>query len=564
MRRKLSPKRGICLCVVFILVIYCFFLSPQNTRVYHAVASGKLHISEDTVWEPEGSPYLIDGELVIDQNVTLTVAPGTIITFAPGSKMTVDGYLSANADGEQQTVFTSVYDPEYSGIEFKLTDYWDGIYISETGYFDGTGVRASYGERIFNIDGSLNLSQSEVTNAKYNCVYIGQSGVFNGYDTLISDVASLMPISTPTVEPTNTPTVEPTSTPTVEPTSTFTVEPTNTPTVKPTCSPIIKPTCKKTTKPGCKVKPSCKPKYPEKPYHQDRKDYPAKSCKPVFKESYTKWFKVFYNENASSKKQDRNCSFIGRDTNKFDGCKKTVVCRSCEKVSFKKLCYIYPKCKCRPSCPVKPTSTPVVKPTLKPTRTPTATPIHVATNTPNITPTPDTTKTPTTTPTTTPTPETTNKPTTTPPINVDINCIIYNEGVMNLTSCGISNCSNVGIYVGSNASFYGGDLVINDCGTGVLVEGTVSFLQATITDCIYGVYSISENPVNFEYCIFENISSYAIVNDIESNEITASNNYWQSLSGPSVYDRETGTWVGDGLKILGNIIYQPFLSEPEI
>ncbi len=558
MGKELGLKRSICLFCVCALVIYCFFLSPQNTGVYHAAASEKLHISEDTVWEPEGSPYLIDGELVIDQNVTLTLAPGTIITFAPGSKMTVDGYLSANSDGEQQTVFTSVYDPEYSGMEYKLTDYWDGIYISETGYFDGTGVKASYGERIFNVEGSLNLSQSEVTNAKYNCVYIGQSGEFNGYDTLISDVVSLLPISTPTVEPTNTPVIKPTNTPEVEPTSTPAVEPTNTPTVKPTCSPITKPTCKKTTKPGCTAKPSCKSKYPEKPYHQDRKDYPEKSCNPVFKEANTKWFKFFYNENASSKKQDRNCSFDGRDTNKFDGCRKIAVNRSCEKVSFNKLCYIYPKC--RPSCTAKPTSTPVVKPTLKPTKTPTTTPTLVATNAPNITPTPNTTK----TPTITPAPESTNKPTATPPVNFDRNCIIYNEGVMNLTSCEISNCSNVGIYVGSNASFYGGDLVINDCGTGVLIEGTVSFLQVKISDCIHGVYSISENPVNFEYCIFENISSYAIVNNVANNEITASNNYWQSLSGPSVYDPETGTWVGDGLKILGNIIYEPFLSEPEI
>lgn len=532
MRKRLLLKK--CLCVVVVLVFFQTLIVP-NTRVYHAASSDVLHISEDTVWEPEGSPYLIEGELIIEQNTTLTVAPGTTITFAPGSRMTIDGYLSAGTDGKRQTVFTSVYDPEYSSVEFKITDYWDGIYISETGYFDGIGVRVSYGERIFNVDGSLNLSESKVTNAKYNCVYVGQSGVFNGYDTLVSDVASLMPISTPTVEPTSMPTIEPTNTPEVEPTSTSIVNPTNTPTAKPTCTPKIKPICTKPTKPGYTIKPSCKPKYPEKPSREDRKDYPSNSCRSVVKEDYTKWCKFFYYRGESSKKQAWNCSFNCRGTNDFNGCKKTAVYRSCDKVSFKKLCSQYPKHKYWPTCSVKPTNTPVVKPTLTPTNTPT----------------------------TMPTPKSTNTPITTP-VDVDRNCIIYNEGDMNLTSCEISFSSNVGIYVANNASFYGGDLYINDCGTGVLVEGTVSFLQATIADCIFGVYSISENSVNFEYCIFENMSSYAIVNDVISNEITASNNYWQSSSGPSVYDPETGKWEGDGLKILGNIIYEPFLTEPEI
>ncbi len=37
------------------------------------------HITQDTIWGPENNPYLVTENLYVDNNVTLTVLPGTEI-----------------------------------------------------------------------------------------------------------------------------------------------------------------------------------------------------------------------------------------------------------------------------------------------------------------------------------------------------------------------------------------------------------------------------------------------------------------------------------------------------
>lgn len=711
MRKELAFKRVVVSFIVFSLIFFQSSFFSSNAGSSEVLASEVNHISENTIWEPGEAPYVIDGELVIDQNVTLTVVPGTVVTFTSGSRLTVDGFLSAGTDNSQETVFTSVYDPEYSGVEFKTSDYWDGIYISETGYFDGIRIKASYAERIFNVKGSLNLNQSKVNNAKYNCVYINQGGSFNGVDTLISDVASA-PVNTPTIELTYTPTAEPTSPPTIEPTNTPAAEPTSTPTVKPTglhtikptggckytprptCNRTTKPTCNPTYKPPCKptcnptykppckptcnptYKPTCNPTYkpPCKPTCNPTYKPPCKPtgnptykptckptcnptykppCKPTCKQTYNSIVKPNYNPTCNltiksickttckqtiktnykpacnqiinpnySQNLQPNfnptykptcnqkpimkpcaehkiineanpCNLFGKMAldKRFgytvdqkaqcneENCVKSKkliwntklncntsnsnsMCGYWGKYKFRDLCSNYPKCCPKPTCHV---STPTVMPTAEPKNTLTPVPTSTQTPEPTNTPTAEPTSTPTPEPTSTSTPEPTSIPVTIPlpPADVKDSCIVYNEGVLNLTSCDLSDCSNIGIYVENNAEFNGGDLNISNCETGVFVKGTVSFLQAVIENCYNGVYSLSEKPVSFEYCTFNNISSYAIINAISSNTLTAINNYWQSANGPSVYDPETNTWKGEGLKILGNITYEPFLTEPE-
>ena len=43
--------------------------------------------------------------------------------------------------------------------------------------------------------------------------------------------------------------------------------------------------------------------------------------------------------------------------------------------------------------------------------------------------------------------------------------------------------------------------------------------------------------------------------------IDAQNNYWNSNSGPSVYDNIKGKWVGDGDKVNEGINYFPWMTK---
>ncbi|MCK5051947.1 MAG: right-handed parallel beta-helix repeat-containing protein [Candidatus Cloacimonetes bacterium] len=58
------------------------------------------HISEDTTWSPVNNPYIVIDNIFVDQNVTLTILPGTIVkfnttTYPDGDYHYGDGYSEA-------------------------------------------------------------------------------------------------------------------------------------------------------------------------------------------------------------------------------------------------------------------------------------------------------------------------------------------------------------------------------------------------------------------------------------------------------------------------------------
>lgn len=68
-------------------------------------------ISEDTVWVKENSPYVLQSTLLVDENATLTITPGTIIKFDIGNAgLIVSGGLIADGTSNDPIHFTSYYD----------------------------------------------------------------------------------------------------------------------------------------------------------------------------------------------------------------------------------------------------------------------------------------------------------------------------------------------------------------------------------------------------------------------------------------------------------------------
>jgi hypothetical protein len=79
------------------------FARPAST-----VIEGR--ITANTVLQPEGSPYLIQGEVTVDNGVTLLIEPGAIVKFNPDSFLNIDGALNARGDEDNSIIFTSSKD----------------------------------------------------------------------------------------------------------------------------------------------------------------------------------------------------------------------------------------------------------------------------------------------------------------------------------------------------------------------------------------------------------------------------------------------------------------------
>jgi hypothetical protein len=78
----------------------------------------------NAAWTQEGSPYLISGPLLVPEDGTFTIGPGTSIYFAPGTYIKVEGALIAvgDCDGNPIVFTTKVNPPEiggWGGIQFR-------------------------------------------------------------------------------------------------------------------------------------------------------------------------------------------------------------------------------------------------------------------------------------------------------------------------------------------------------------------------------------------------------------------------------------------------------------
>lgn len=95
-------------------------LDPDNTTT----DQGALFFNQSTVnqnnitWTAENSPYRVTGDLIIPEDATLTIEPGTTVFFDPGAGLTVHGLLHAQGTPTQH--IRMAVTPGQSGD-------WDGI-----------------------------------------------------------------------------------------------------------------------------------------------------------------------------------------------------------------------------------------------------------------------------------------------------------------------------------------------------------------------------------------------------------------------------------------------------
>ena len=126
---------------LILILNFSFFIF--HFSIANAIEVGG-HITEDTTWSPENNPYIVTQNLYVDEGVTLTILPGTIIkliaaeftmynynntnlfTIQGGESVAkmfwIDGRIIAEGTEQDSIVFTRMQDSLYY--------HWGTIYIS--------------------------------------------------------------------------------------------------------------------------------------------------------------------------------------------------------------------------------------------------------------------------------------------------------------------------------------------------------------------------------------------------------------------------------------------------
>jgi predicted outer membrane repeat protein len=101
----------------------------------------------DTTWSPACGPYVVTGNLLVPNGVTLTVEAGTTVRFAGGTALQVDGILQAQGVADAMVTFTSnlggapgdwgyillretVAPQPFDDLDFVLIEYAGGVSIT--------------------------------------------------------------------------------------------------------------------------------------------------------------------------------------------------------------------------------------------------------------------------------------------------------------------------------------------------------------------------------------------------------------------------------------------------
>lgn len=143
-------------CSLFIVgVIFLFSFNNvfAQTDIWGDEADGIYHISADTTWTKEASPYVVYQDVEVEQDVTLTIEPGTVIKFEESSYLVVFGKLVVSGLVSDKVYFTSLYndtigeDTDGDGGGWSPEYFmWGGIVVVNDGTFDINNTDISYAQ----------------------------------------------------------------------------------------------------------------------------------------------------------------------------------------------------------------------------------------------------------------------------------------------------------------------------------------------------------------------------------------------------------------------------------
>jgi parallel beta-helix repeat protein len=121
------------------------------------------HITENTTWYLSQSPYYIEGDVYVDENITLTVEPGVNVRFNGDYGLFIDGDLIAGGLSNKMINFTS-------NMSSPSVGDWDRIQINSTGHAEINYCSITNGNFSIYLNYSSNNNITN-SNISFNRVY---------------------------------------------------------------------------------------------------------------------------------------------------------------------------------------------------------------------------------------------------------------------------------------------------------------------------------------------------------------------------------------------------------
>lgn len=146
-------------------------------------------ITSNTTWTPSGSPYVLSGTVGVAAGTTLTILPGTTITYGTGSELTVVGTLIANGTAASPILFTGASNGNWNAVRFVNSSGSSLTYaIIENAAFavslDGISTPVINNCVFHNNQYAFGDTGGYQSMVVENCAFIGNQNVFFGIRTL--------------------------------------------------------------------------------------------------------------------------------------------------------------------------------------------------------------------------------------------------------------------------------------------------------------------------------------------------------------------------------------------
>jgi parallel beta-helix repeat protein len=126
-----------------------------NTNAVKFVdTTGSLGIDEDQIWQEE-LLYYVTRDVIVAAGVSWTIAPGTLVKFAAGNRVTINGDLSAVGTEDSPIQFTSILDDSIGGdtnedaeATTPVAGDWAGLVVRNNGSIELDYVEMYYGGKV--------------------------------------------------------------------------------------------------------------------------------------------------------------------------------------------------------------------------------------------------------------------------------------------------------------------------------------------------------------------------------------------------------------------------------
>ena len=144
MKKKKSAKIWIA-TMCFMVLMVASALAVLAIGIVGVTASGSTYvsgnISSDTTWTAVDSPYIVTGNILVEEGVTLTIEPEVVVKFNADKMLQIDGELIAKGTEARPIVFTSNHpfpsQGDWAGIEFTNSSA-DATFDEKGNYLSGS------------------------------------------------------------------------------------------------------------------------------------------------------------------------------------------------------------------------------------------------------------------------------------------------------------------------------------------------------------------------------------------------------------------------------------------